>query len=99
RSPIPTLVPYTTLFRSVVLLQAGDDGRRVEVAPVADPLAAGLHPRVGGQPLDEALDLLELAGVVQRAVQDVLVVGHAGLDVGGGDRKSTRLNSSHVKNS
>src|SRR5690606_36586463 len=68
----------------VVLLQAGDDGRRVEVAPIADPLAAGLHQCVGGQPLDEALDLLELAGVVQRAVQDVLVVGHAGLDVGGG---------------
>ena len=56
------------------------DGRLVEVALVALPVAAGVEAGVVGQPVDHAGDPLELVGVVERAVEDVLVVGQAGLD-------------------
>ena len=60
-------------------LQAGEHGRLVEVARLALPLAAGLEAGVVGQPVDHAGDPVELVGVVERAVEHVLVVGHAGL--------------------
>ena len=66
----------------VVLLQAGDDGRLEEEAGVADwrvpPAATSAW---SGAPVDEAADVRELVGVVDRAEQHVLVVGHAGLGV------------------
>ena len=44
----------------VVLLQAGDDGRLVEVAALALAGAAGLELGVVGQPVDHAGDPVEL---------------------------------------
>ena len=63
----------------VVLLQAGDDRRRVEVALVALTGAAGVEAGVVGQPVDHAGDPVELVRVVERAVEHVLVVGQPGL--------------------
>ena len=71
------------LAHLVVLLQAADDGRLPEVAALALPRAAGQHVGVVGQPAEHAADALELVGVVQRAVEDVVVVRRAGLGVAG----------------
>ncbi len=68
-------------------LEARDDGRGVEVALLADLVAARLDLGVGGETLDEPDDLLELVRVVERAVHDVLVVRLAGLDLGRGLRE------------
>ena len=62
------------LDQLVVLVQVGDDRRLVEVAARADAVPAGRHPGVLGRPLDQARDVPELVGVVDRSVQDVLVV-------------------------
>src|SRR3712207_8383777 len=87
RPPRSTLVPYTTLLRSVLrlgedvdqrfavqLLHAGDDGEA--------PDELGDHPelqQVLGHDLGEGVGL-----------GDLLLAAHLG------DRKSTRLNSSHA---
>src|SRR5437870_6754697 len=88
RPPRPTLFPYTTLFRSEedVVGRGGPEPRQ-EVAQVEGPALArhmgdGLHDhRIRGGPKP-------LEDPVSRA----LVGGSAG----NADRKSTRLNSSHV---
>src|SRR4028119_652584 len=68
----------------VILPEAGDDGRGVVVAGAgAGLLPAGGHLGVLGEPLDHAGDVLELGRVVERSVEDVLVVGPAGLGVPG----------------
>src|SRR5256885_8584799 len=63
RPPRSTLFPYTTLFRSALLLRERH----------ADDLGRTRH-----------------------AQRDGLGLGHVGLLVVDGDRKSTRLNSSHL---
>src|SRR5437868_12078996 len=78
--PRSTLFPYTTLFRSA---------REVRGEPVREPRAdhrareAGLPQRADGDDSDGPAHL-EVAGAGGLAAADVL------------DRKSTRLNSSHV---
>src|SRR5690606_41837430 len=83
RPPRSTLSPYTTLFRSVSL---GIAQQRQAVAPLDRARA----PR-----LDDAGDHvfgLELRGITAPPL------GHQDVAVGQyQDRKSTRLNSSHVK--
>src|SRR3989449_2672743 len=83
RPPRSTLFPYTTLFRS-----PRDPRRRLPAvdAVLAEPDVAALvtaHPR----------------GLVVRAVRDTIeharANGGAAPSEGWGDRKSTRLNSSH----
>src|SRR5699024_12758678 len=88
-APEPTLFPYTTLFRSEDEGVAGRDRDRVH--------PEGHHRREVERcdPGDDAQRLAQ--GVRVHAGGDVL--GEAALEVlgdGGGDRKSTRLNSSHV---
>src|SRR5207245_10620896 len=94
RPPCPTLLPYTTLFRSF-------SGRRGEIQPAAVEVdrmdevllvaeAAGrvLHP------LDLGVD--GFASRVGDAVLEVSDdVGEAAFEHAGQDRKSTRLNSSN----
>src|SRR3712207_6931964 len=85
RPPRSTLVPYTTLFRSVDVLavEGGDEG-----------LVDLLDDRVGGL-VRQVLLLAHAVG----DVRPVAVVGeHLGQQRGPGhqDRKSTRLNSSHA---
>src|SRR3712207_8613792 len=74
RPPRSTLFPYTTLFRSPVLLRPGADVRER-----AEPVDAGIRAEVDQE--DASLE----AGRRQRLGVEPL-----------GDRKSTRLNSSHA---
>src|SRR3712207_9537330 len=93
RPPRSTLFPYTTLFRS----------RRGWPIPECAVRAYGIV--VQAPLLDQHLGLSERAEhlAVQQLVPELAVEalhaavlpGAAGLD-GGGDRKSTRLNSSHA---
>src|SRR5690606_40298927 len=91
--PTPTLLPYTTLFRSdrtpMVLLTVHDERRcrRAMDPRRRRPLDQELPDiRDLAAPLGRCPDMTDIAGAVERLqVED------------GRDRKSTRLNSSHVK--
>src|SRR3712207_8004027 len=81
RPPRSTLFPYTTLFRSFHL-----DVGVVEVGPVAEQLVDGSH-----QPAEQ---IKLVRSLVHQHAAAFLVPGAApGIH---GDRKSTRLNSSHA---
>src|SRR5690606_41670843 len=89
--PLSTLFPYTTLFRSA-----------------SDHVENHIDPGAAGQPRDFLTEVLRAVvdrGVgAERLAECAFLVG-AGRGVNGGadlpgeleDRKSTRLNSSHVK--
>src|SRR5256885_9865164 len=78
RPPRSTLFPYTTLFRSLVLLDLAIGG-------------LGLGPQSLGSLPDRPQEALRIALGVEH------VQAHFQRDaVGGVDRKSTRLNSSHL---
>src|SRR5690606_41629473 len=89
-----TPFPYTTLFRSVQLL-------RHELAAVSGvldgpgqrlllkPLLVGMEKLVAAKVVLEA----QFIGLLQQRVQQFQVIDREAH----GDRKSTRLNSSHVK--
>src|SRR5258707_11442876 len=79
RPPRSTLFPYTTLFRSRLVLQRGGGqvAQRAR-AGVADAHRCLVLARGGDQFLDAAIGRVGTHGD------------------GGGDRKSTRLNSSHA---
>src|SRR5207249_7440590 len=88
-TPLPprsTLFPYTTLFRSMA--------RIVRVRAAQEELAApGDHGEevveVVGDAACEAAHRLHLLGLAE-------LLGQVAVGLLGGDRKSTRLNSSHV---
>src|SRR5690606_39621712 len=80
--PTPTLCPYTTLFRSRRLVQQ-------EEAAAPDPRGVGLHYREGRGHGDGRIEGVAAGG-------HDFPSGRRGERMGG-DRKSTRLNSSHVK--
>src|SRR5436305_8046035 len=73
RPPSSTLFPYTTLFRSIVLVTGG---------------SIGLAMRSSGQRVAQA------AGAGARLSEEVVRMYR---DRPASDRKSTRLNSSHVR--
>src|SRR5690606_41758549 len=84
--PCTPLFPYTPLFRSVAGLRVVGGGRRqadrgVELVD----RAVGLDPRI----------VLAHAAAAEEA--GVSLVSRSGVDAKRQDRKSTRLNSSHVK--
>src|SRR5690625_6959939 len=83
RSPSrSTRLPYTTLFRSQARLGQGH-------RPVQRLLEAG-HGRQAGVVVDAGEGLALVEGLAVAVEAAVVVRGE------GGDRKSTRLNSSHV---
>src|SRR5690606_41215048 len=86
RRPRPTLFPYTTLFRSKAL--QGNLCRCTGYAPI---IRAGKAMSSYGLPQGDPL----LAERI--ALKDKIKAIHDGRRVELGDRKSTRLNSSHVK--
>src|SRR5690606_40148369 len=89
--PRPTLFPYTTLFRSREGRQFGGEAgdvfrREAELARLARGVDLDQHVERPVLDLEAALQRLGDAQAVER------------LELGGeADRKSTRLNSSHVK--
>src|SRR5207302_9120533 len=96
RRPVSPLFPYATLFRSRECLgPAGRHGRGVAPVFARESLETG---RAQAGPLDRGVGRLDEEGVMapahrpQQAGRDPPAAG-AVL----GDRKSTRLNSSHVK--
>src|SRR5690606_40759639 len=98
RPPGRTLFPYPTLFRSVVIQGEGQAGGVYGQGSVYVQPAPGQQQPVQAQPYGSPY--------VQQAPaqpQPVRTVVHTSpttaLLVPGVDRKSTRLNSSHVKNS
>src|SRR5207245_11481232 len=88
RQPIITLVPYTTLFRSVQSLGRPDADQRLSCAHGRDR-REGQENQTSGH-LDAAGPVRRCAGGRPRIRTQG---GTAG--VAGKDRKSTRLNSSH----
>src|SRR2546422_4622974 len=82
RPPRSTLFPYTTLFRSVFV--ATDDGA-VNAEVASEGRRRGVWVNAADDP--EHCDFI-LPSVLRRGVLTVAVST-------GGDRKSTRLNSSH----
>src|SRR5256884_9285525 len=92
RPPRSTLFPYTTLFRSLRESGHADEQRvaarenrgedAVQHIPLAHDALADLSEQVGARGR-QALEQLDVSGNRGRGTGD------------GGDRKSTRLNSSH----
>src|SRR5690606_42068933 len=85
--PSPTRIPYTTLFRSKVPRPHAEGGPEVEVDQRVGPIGHA-HADVD-QPEQDVLGRKEPPDAHPSA-------GNPGAAE---DRKSTRLNSSHVKNS
>src|SRR5436309_7809953 len=85
RLPNSTLFPYTTLFRSKgeEMMQAVIDASTMRLRPILMTTGAMV---LGALPLARAVG----AGAESRTPIGLVIVG-------GLDRKSTRLNSSHVK--
>src|SRR5256885_13206110 len=84
RPPRSTLFPYTTLFRSL-------GGRAPRSAVVGDH-----RDRPAERSLAGALDAHPRVDDARAVERPVGVVGRVGGVAGAGDRKSTRLNSSHL---
>src|SRR5207302_5410664 len=90
--PLPTLFPYTTLFRSSGQLRAhhrlrGRQGAALRLREVPRRRAASRNE-----------DAVDRRGNGYRAeLRRGAAEGHPFARVGPEDRKSTRLNSSHVK--
>src|SRR3712207_8739436 len=88
RPPRSTLFPYTTLFRSRVLSEGSFALMTRPVAPAwEDGYAYGLFVRE----VDGATEIGHPGGMV-----GYFASMRGDLDAGLGDRKSTRLNSSHA---
>src|SRR3712207_8431880 len=90
RPPRSTLFPYTTLFRSAEgAVEVEDEG----IGPGRGVARRQIDVEVAGPPQDrrEGASICAMVpGEVQDAAGEPLVLPHEG------DRKSTRLNSSHA---
>src|SRR5690606_42054257 len=96
--PDLTLLPYTTLFRSCC------PGGRPRLAPLPEEkyqelLAGGLHAVFAERELRRRFSLAQQADAVSKAARELAHVEITALRgvLDDEDRKSTRLNSSHVK--
>src|SRR5690606_42103878 len=87
RPPSSSLFPYTTLFRSAALVSFGN-------ALLEDDDRSDAHAFV--HQIEGLVDVFQGEGVGDHRVDLDLAV-HVPVDDLGRDRKSTRLNSSHVK--
>src|SRR5207249_8568755 len=90
RPPRITLFPYTTLFRSILNGREGIQGRKSFVILVADRNTSNAIEAIGRQ--NECIEGGH--GSMLRVIPDKIGTGWG--NVTSVDRKSTRLNSSHV---
>src|SRR5690606_40130198 len=96
--PFCTLVPYTTLFRSVGEAEVGDD--RSDIADLTGESPSSQHREwVLNRLVQAVLTVIVLAGLAGAWGEGVSSEVEATGADGRLDRKSTRLNSSHVKTS
>src|SRR2546422_8612221 len=101
RPPRSTLFPYTTLFRSGLMPHGRDDGDRQRRHGAGHALVIEgpeILARAAAAPDDREVESVEPAGERERRAD--LLLRALALHPGGdheqlGDRKSTRLNSSH----
>src|SRR3546814_10279778 len=93
-----TLFPYTTLFRSLMRIAPAGQGNSCQIC-VAELFAAQGLGHLGfndakGDAIDAYVKASPFASRAHRHPQDA-AFGRAVIDLAHGDRKSTRLNSSH----
>src|SRR5690606_40890218 len=95
-APPPTLFPYTTLFRSV---RKGDRVAICSTNSDAHVILLLALARIGAAmvPLNPAFGVEEMRYILADADVSGVIGSLAVLPVVRQDRKSTRLNSSHVK--
>src|SRR5690606_41044280 len=95
-TPVPTPFPYTTLFRSQI---AAANSLSDIYAMGAEPLTVLNLVAFSVNKLDPSLlvDILRGAADKVKEAGAVTIGGHSIDDPEPKDRKSTRLNSSHVK--
>src|SRR5690606_42007642 len=96
RRPPPPLTPfpYTTLFRSgfgEIALRRMDE-HEIDVGPVFSATSNGIHA-----PLQDLVGATETFGDAQAGLFHLIGDSNGVFERGTEDRKSTRLNSSHVK--
>src|SRR5256885_12063630 len=91
RPPRSTLFPYTTLFRSMVLL-----ANRLAAGDLTQTIRITRKDVVGD--LQKALSQLNvnLLSIVRDAREESDKMQISSREIAQGDRKSTRLNSSHL---
>src|SRR5204863_8073398 len=93
-APSPPLFPYTTLFRSLRRSLQLRPHLRPRGRHVADQIPPGLERRAQDSPRAAGAELTRVrfrrAPVAARLVMETTMYDHI-------DRKSTRLNSSHVE--
>src|SRR5256885_7984588 len=101
RPPRSTLFPYTTLFRS--LEHHGDvlAAQRAQIALAQGIDVLAIDHDAPGRGLDEAVEHAHQGGLARaRQAHDdgdlARLDGEIGVEHARGDRKSTRLNSSHL---
>src|SRR5205807_9917518 len=94
--PHPTTVPlpYTTLFRSSACAVTTATPRPVALErPLLPPMASGLPVTTAGTEYPLAI---ETVSMIHAIISGVVLTSGAGMSLSGPDRKSTRLNSSHL---
>src|SRR5690606_41700485 len=87
--PLATLFPYTTLFRSIV--RENGLGMRIAKVGIPNPDQGHQHRNILAERRIPEM-LIGRIGPFQEFLEIIVSDGK-----GNGDRKSTRLNSSHVK--
>src|SRR3712207_7161141 len=88
RPPRSTLFPYTTLFRSDVGL-GGAGGKDLHGAAALQAAVPGEVDAAHAARAEQRLELVDVQALAEPAFELLLGVAE-------GDRKSTRLNSSHA---
>src|SRR5699024_11678596 len=94
RSPSSSLFPYTTLFRSIVFALE-QLGSRAEMANVGHAATNEDLIDNGAGDIRQAFDIVGVVGASHQRLVDFIEIDFNDSGVFG-DRKSTRLNSSHV---
>src|SRR5699024_11554731 len=91
-TPRYTLVPYTTLFRSAFVLGKADDTNAGGARSIKNAVQSSIYTGL----VDAIIDNPDKKRFSVEVSDDSYIYDHTAVRTTGGDRKSTRLNSSHV---